>query len=63
MFVSPLTVGTKKKPSLRVLAEVVVITLIETQREASALALPLQGAVYLEVYYVSANDCFAAFAN
>ena len=49
-----------KKASLRVPNEVVVITLTETQREASAGALPLQGVVCCEVHYVSFGDRFAA---
>ena len=49
-----------KKASLRVPNEVVVITLTETQREASAGALPPQGVVCCEVHYVSFGDRFAA---
>ena len=33
---------------------------METRREASASALPLQGAVHLETSYISTNDRFAA---
>ncbi len=48
-----------KKPLVRVSREVLIITLYETRREASAYTLPLQGAVVQEIYQVSRDDCFA----
>ena len=54
------SIGHKKKASLRVPREAVGIALYETQREASALRFPLQGAVVLETSYISLDDRFAA---
>ena len=46
--------------SLHASREAVRIALIETQREASAVALPLPSAVQLETSHISIDDRFAA---
>ena len=49
-----------KKASHRVSMEAVRNALLETRREASAVALPLPSAVQLETSHISIDDRFAA---
>ena len=49
-----------KKTSHRVSMEAVRNALLETRREASAVALPLPSAVQLETSHISIDDRFAA---
>ena len=60
LSVSPSAIERKKKTSLRVSSEAVRNALKETQREASADALPLHSAVLLETSHISLDDRFAA---
>ena len=53
----------KAKASLRISWEAVGIAVEKTQREASAYALPLQGAVLVETSYISQDDRFAALLD